>query len=82
MNETKDREFTLKIDGISANPFGEPYIEVEDETNYILEDDREEVNKYIEQLQRRIRELKTEISHLRGEVEVWEKSWRIWNGKA
>ena len=82
MDETKCKEFTLKIDGISVNPFEESYIEVEDKTDYILEDDREEVNKYIEQLQRRIRELKMEITHLRGEVEVWEKSWRIWNGEA
>ena len=82
MDETKGKEFILKIDGISANPFEESYIEVEDKTDYIFEDDREEVNKYIEQLQRRIRELKMEITHLRGEVEVWEKSWRIWNGEA
>lgn len=57
-------------------------VELEDQTDYILEEDREQVNKYIEKLQKCIRCLKCEIANLHGQNEVWEKSWRIWNGEA
>lgn len=57
------------------------WVELEDIKDYILEEDRELVNKYIEKLQNRIRGMKCEIAHLRGQVETWEKSWRIWNGE-
>lgn len=79
------REYTLTFEGLNIendNPWSdraEEYVELEDMTDYILEEDREEVNKYIEKLQRYIRSLKCEIAHLNGKVETWEKSWRIWN---
>lgn len=57
------------------------WVELEDQKDYILEEDRELVNKYIEKLQERIRGMKREIAHLHGQVETWEKSWRIWNGE-
>lgn len=51
----------------------------EDETDYILEEDKEELNKYIERLISRIRGLNNEIAHLNGAVETWEAMWRIFN---
>lgn len=57
------------------------YVAIEDVTDYILEDDRDRVNKYIESLQKCIRGLRCTIARLDGQVETWEKSWRIWNGE-
>ena len=68
MNEEREPVWSERENG---------WVELEDQTDYILEEDRESVNKYIEKLQKRIREMKCEISHLRGQVETWEKSWRI-----
>lgn len=83
MNED-NREYTLTLKGADMSWSGltEDFIELEDQTDYILEEDRESVNKYIEKLQKRIRELKCEIANLQGQVETWEKAWRIWNGEA
>ena len=72
MNEEREPVWSERENG---------WVELEDQTDYILEEDRESVNKYIEKLQKRIREMKCEISHLHGQVETWEKSWRIWNGE-
>ena len=72
MNEEREPVWSERENG---------WVELEDQTDYILEEDRESVNKYIEKLQKRIREMKCEIAHLRGQVETWEKSWRIWNGE-
>lgn len=83
MNEdNREYTFTLKGADMSWSGLTEDFIELEDQTDYILEEDRESVNKYIEKLQKRIRELKCEIANLQGQVETWEKSWRIWNGEA
>ena len=75
------REFclTAKIDDMSWSSISEDREELEDNKDFILEEDRELLNHYIENLQKRIRELKNEISHLRGANETWEKMWRIWN---
>lgn len=72
MNEKREPVWSERENG---------WVELEDQTDYILEEDRESVNKYIEKLQKRIREMKCEIAHLHGRVETWEKSWRIWNGE-
>lgn len=72
MNEEREPVWSERENG---------WVELEDQTDYILEEDRESVNKYIEKLQKRIREMKCEIAHLHGQVETWEKSWRIWNGE-
>ena len=72
MNEEREPVWSERENG---------WVELEDQTDYILEEDRESVNKYIEKLQKRIREMKCEIAHLYGQVETWEKSWRIWNGE-
>lgn len=72
MNEEREPVWSERENG---------WVELEDQTDYILEEDRESVNKYIEKLQKRIREMKCEIAHLRGQVVTWEKSWRIWNGE-
>lgn len=82
MNE-ENKEYTSKLKGADMSWSGqtEYFVELEDCTDYILEEDRELVNKYIEKLQNRIRGMKCEIAHLRGQVETWEKSWRIWNGE-
>ena len=82
MNEdNKEYTFTFKggvgyLDGLTEDD-----TELEDRTDYILEEDRESVNKYIEKLQKRIHELKCEIANLQGQNATWEKSWRIWNGE-
>ena len=75
------REFylTAKIDDMSWSSISEDREELEDNKDFILEEDRELLNHYIENLQKRIRELKNEISHLCGANETWEKMWRIWN---
>lgn len=72
MNEEREPVWSERENG---------WVELEDQTDYILEEDRESVNKYIEKLQERIRAMKCEIAHLHGQVETWEKSWRIWNGQ-
>lgn len=79
--ENKEYTFTLKGADMSWSGQTEDFVELEDQTDYIFEEDRELVNSYIDALQKRIRELKCEIAHLRGQVETWEKSWRIWNGE-
>ena len=37
------------------------------------------IEKYIEQLQHRIRELKVEIEHTRGQLQAWREMWQIYN---
>lgn len=82
MNED-NREYTFTFKGGVGylDSLTEDDTELEDRTDYILEEDRELVNKYIEKLQERIRGMKREIAYLHGQVETWEKSWRIWNGQ-
>lgn len=82
MNED-NREYTFTFKGGVGylDSLTEDDTELEDRTDYILEEDREEINKYIEALQKRIRQLKCERANLYGQVETWEKSWRIWNGE-
>ena len=78
-----NKEYKIMFDnGVGyLNGLTEDNTELEDRIDYILEEDKETVNKYIEELQKRIRQLKCEIAHLQGQNEVWEKSWRIWNGE-
>ena len=85
MDENKEPRgytFTAKLNDFDVAWSGQPtFTELEDMTDYILEEDREAVNKYIEELQKHIRKQNNEIARLRGQVETWEKSWRIWNGE-
>lgn len=72
MNEEREAVWSERENG---------WVELEDQKDYILEEDREVVNHYIEELQKRIRQLKYEIANLHGRNETWEKAWRIWNGE-
>lgn len=75
------REYTLKIDNVDWKSITGNDTALEDRTDYILEEDREAINKYIEELQQNIRTLKSHIAYLSGLNEAWEKMWRIWNGE-
>ena len=82
MDENKPEGYTItaKINDFNLGGIGfweTP--ELEDRTDYVTEEDPEELKKYIVELQKKIRDLRLEIAHLRGEVETWENSWRIWN---
>lgn len=81
MGTEEPREYTLrfKTDDVSWSGQNEQWVELEDMTDYTLEEDRENVNKYIEQLQHRIRELKVEIEHTRGRLQAWREMWQIYN---
>ena len=82
MDEKKPEgyKFTAKINDFDLGGIGfweTP--ELENMTDYVTEEDPEELKKYIVELQKKIRDLRLEIAHLRGEVETWENAWRIWN---
>lgn len=84
MDEYDPREYTFTLKGkpVDMSWSGQAeFIELEDMTDYILEEDRENLNKFIEKLQKRIHQLNCENARLRGQAETWEKAWRIFNEK-
>lgn len=76
-----NKEYTLTFDGLKMSSIDNIHKMPEEETDYILEEDLTELKTYIDALIARIRDLKMQNARLQGENEVWEKSWRIWNGE-
>lgn len=78
MSETTTNEsksWTISTPGIiEAEP-----VELEDEPLGQF-DEYMDLLRHCEKLVERIRRLKNEMTYMRGQVETWEKSWRIWNG--
>lgn len=78
-----DREYTMTFTGKPITWSGSLDEElIEEDTSYILEEDKEALDKHIEKLIERIRELKMKNRYLQGVCDAQDKFWRIWNGES